>query len=60
MFVDVYQRKCNDKVLIFRLPDGTMMEITKVYPLDAIYDTLDDVPNDVKRRTFGPYQVNVD
>lgn len=30
------------------LPDGSLMEITKVYPLDAIYDTLEDVPEDVK------------
>ncbi|KAL5707664.1 hypothetical protein ACHQM5_018536 [Ranunculus cassubicifolius] len=31
-----------------KLPDGSLMEITKVYPLDAVYDTLDDVPEDVK------------
>lgn len=30
------------------LPDGSLMEITKVYPLDAVYDTLEDVPEDVK------------
>ncbi|KAG8371863.1 hypothetical protein BUALT_Bualt12G0007200 [Buddleja alternifolia] len=30
------------------LPDGSLMEITKVYPLDAIYDTPEDVPEDVK------------
>lgn len=30
-----------------RLPDGSLMEITKVYPLDAVFDTLDDVPEDV-------------
>ncbi|KAL0339573.1 UNVERIFIED_CONTAM: Enoyl-[acyl-carrier-protein] reductase [NADH] 1, chloroplastic [Sesamum radiatum] len=30
------------------LPDGSLMEITKVYPLDAIYDSLEDVPEDVK------------
>jgi hypothetical protein len=23
------------------------MEITKVYPMDAVYDSLDDVPEDV-------------
>uniref|UniRef100_A0A2P2LR95 Enoyl-[acyl-carrier-protein] reductase [NADH], chloroplastic n=2 Tax=Rhizophora mucronata TaxID=61149 RepID=A0A2P2LR95_RHIMU len=30
------------------LPDGSLMEITKVYPLDAVYDSLDNVPDDVK------------
>ncbi|KAH8522918.1 hypothetical protein Peur_041413 [Populus x canadensis] len=30
------------------LPDGSLMEITKVYPLDAVFDNLEDVPEDVK------------
>jgi len=30
------------------LPDGSLMEITKVYPLDAVYDTPEDVPEDIK------------
>merc|ERR1719217_165162 len=30
------------------LSDGTKMEIEKVYPLDAVFDTFDDVPEDVK------------
>lgn len=30
------------------LPDGSLMEITKVYPLDAVYDSLEDVPEDIK------------
>ncbi|QCD88748.1 enoyl-[acyl-carrier-protein] reductase [NADH], chloroplastic isoform X2 [Vigna unguiculata] len=30
------------------LPDGSMMEITKVYPLDAVFDNLDEVPEDIK------------
>ncbi|XP_048137294.1 enoyl-[acyl-carrier-protein] reductase [NADH], chloroplastic isoform X2 [Rhodamnia argentea] len=30
------------------LPDGSVMEISKVYPLDAVYDTPDDIPEDVK------------
>ncbi|GJS02855.1 hypothetical protein Tco_0319363 [Tanacetum coccineum] len=29
-------------------PDGFLMEITKVYALDAVYDTPEDVPKDVK------------
>ncbi|KAL5201167.1 hypothetical protein ABZP36_035521 [Zizania latifolia] len=31
-----------------KLPDGSLMEITKVYPLDAVFDSPDDVPDDVK------------
>ncbi|KAL6591871.1 hypothetical protein ACP70R_049734 [Stipagrostis hirtigluma subsp. patula] len=31
-----------------KLPDGSLMEIAKVYPLDAVYDTPEDVPDDVK------------
>ncbi|KAG9134339.1 hypothetical protein Leryth_016224 [Lithospermum erythrorhizon] len=30
------------------LPDGSLMEISKVYPLDAVYDSPEDVPEDVK------------
>ena len=36
----------------FSLPDGSLMEITKVYPLDAVFDTLDDVPEDVSITIF--------
>lgn len=35
------------KVLHFRLLDGSLMEITKVYPLDAVFDYLEDIPEDV-------------
>ncbi|GJN40365.1 hypothetical protein PR202_gb29571 [Eleusine coracana subsp. coracana] len=31
-----------------KLPDGSLMEIAKIYPLDAVYDTLDGIPEDVK------------
>ncbi|KAG8389072.1 hypothetical protein BUALT_Bualt02G0191200 [Buddleja alternifolia] len=31
-----------------KLPDGSLMEITKVYALDAVFDTLEDVPEDIK------------
>ncbi|OIW07601.1 hypothetical protein TanjilG_08332 [Lupinus angustifolius] len=31
-----------------KLQDGSLMEIAKVYPLDAVYDSLEDVPEDVK------------
>ncbi|KAG9455067.1 hypothetical protein H6P81_007971 [Aristolochia fimbriata] len=30
------------------LPDGSLMEIAKVYALDAVYDSPEDVPEDVK------------
>lgn len=30
------------------LPDGSLMEISKVYPLDAVFDSPDDVPEDIK------------
>ncbi|XVF69734.1 hypothetical protein PTKIN_Ptkin11bG0105500 [Pterospermum kingtungense] len=30
------------------LPDGSLMEIAKVYPLDAVFDNPDDVPEDIK------------
>lgn len=30
------------------LPNGSLMEIAKVYPLDAVFDTPDDVPEDIK------------
>uniref|UniRef100_A0A7S0X9I8 Enoyl-[acyl-carrier-protein] reductase (NADH) n=1 Tax=Mantoniella antarctica TaxID=81844 RepID=A0A7S0X9I8_9CHLO len=31
-----------------KLSDGTLMEFAKVYALDAIYDTYDDVPEEVR------------
>ncbi|KAJ8500238.1 hypothetical protein OPV22_010790 [Ensete ventricosum] len=33
-----------------RLPNGSLMEISKVYPLAAVYDTPEDVPEDVKNK----------
>lgn len=35
-------------ILHCRLPDGSLMEITKVYPLDAVFDSPEDVPEDVR------------
>eukprot|EP00922_Rhytidocystis_sp_ex-Travisia-forbesii_P043563 GHVS01064995.1.p1 GENE.GHVS01064995.1~~GHVS01064995.1.p1 ORF type:complete len:383 (-),score=60.39 GHVS01064995.1:180-1328(-) len=32
-----------------KLPDGSKMKIEKIYALDAVYDTPDDVPEDVKK-----------
>ncbi|KAJ9184693.1 hypothetical protein P3X46_004395 [Hevea brasiliensis] len=30
------------------LPDGSLMEITKVYPMESVFDSPEDVPEDVK------------
>lgn len=31
-----------------KLPDGSLMQITKVYPLDAVFDNPEHIPEDVK------------
>ena len=31
-----------------RLPDGSLLTFEKIYPLDAVYDRLDDAPADVR------------
>lgn len=31
-----------------RLSDGTLMEFTKVYPLDASFDSMEDVPQEIR------------
>jgi enoyl-[acyl-carrier protein] reductase I len=31
-----------------KLSDGSLMQIAKIYPLDAAFDTMDDVPQEVK------------
>lgn len=40
------KKKATDEARM--LDDGSLMEISKVYPLDAVYDTPEDVPEDVK------------
>lgn len=30
------------------LPDGTLLQFETIYPIDAVYDTMDDVPADIK------------
>jgi len=44
-----------------KLENGGMMEIAKVYPLDAMYDSPDDVPDDVKDnkryKGVGPFTI---
>ncbi|GFP91084.1 enoyl-[acyl-carrier-protein] reductase [nadh] chloroplastic [Phtheirospermum japonicum] len=45
------------------LPDGSLMEITKVYPLDAVFDCPEDVPDDEVAETvkqdFGTIDILV-
>jgi enoyl-[acyl-carrier protein] reductase I len=31
-----------------KMPDGSMLEFEKIYPLDAAYDTMADVPEDIR------------
>src|SRR5277367_2789273 len=31
-----------------RLADGSLMQIAKIYPLDATFDTMEDVPEEIK------------
>jgi enoyl-[acyl-carrier protein] reductase I len=31
-----------------RMPDGSLLSFEKIYPLDAMYDTLDDAPADIR------------
>lgn len=44
-----------------KLDDGSLMEIAKIYPLDAVFDTPEDVPEDVKSNKryagVGPFTI---
>lgn len=31
-----------------RMPDGSLLTFERIYPLDAVYDTLDDAPADIR------------
>lgn len=31
-----------------RLSDGSLMQFSKIYPMDAAFDTMDDVPDDIR------------
>lgn len=46
-FLSVSFYEC--QVKCFRLPDGSLMKITKVYALDAVFDNPEDVPEDVSK-----------
>lgn len=43
----------NNVIYCFRLPDGSLMEIAKVYPLDAVFDCPEDVPEDVRSTSLS-------
>lgn len=47
--LQVYLLELSSKLISMyvRLPDGSLVEITKVYPLDAVFDCPEDVPEDV-------------
>eukprot|EP00434_Breviolum_minutum_P037442 symbB.v1.2.033200.t1/scaffold4093.1/size55244/4 len=46
MFNMALKKKATDEAKT--LDDGSLMEIAKIYPLDAMFDVPDDVPDDIK------------
>ncbi|CAK9072514.1 unnamed protein product [Durusdinium trenchii] len=46
MFNMALKKKATDEAK--KLDDGSLMEIAKIYPLDAMFDVPEDVPDDVK------------
>jgi len=44
----IFERTLKKKGDDFKLDDGSEMEIGKVYPLDAVFDTPEDVPEEIK------------
>ena len=36
-----------------KLSNGGMLEFTHIYPMDAVYDTPEDVPEDVSHQTWN-------
>lgn len=45
-----------------KLADGSLLEFEKIYPLDAVYDALDDAPADVREskryKDVGDFSIN--
>ena len=45
-----------------RMPDGSLMNFEKIYPLDAVFDTLDDAPPDIREnkryKELGDFSMN--
>jgi len=46
IFLNLLERGKMDEAR--RMPDGSMLELERIYPLDAAYDTLADAPEDVR------------
>ena len=46
IFMNLLERGKMDASM--QLPDGSKMAFERIYPLDAVYDTLDDAPDDVR------------
>ena len=44
-----------------RMPDGSLLDFEKIYPLDAVFDTLDDAPADIREnkryRELGDFSI---
>ncbi|MGM0461131.1 MAG: enoyl-[acyl-carrier-protein] reductase [Fibrobacterota bacterium] len=45
---DMFLKTLRKGKLDTELPDGSRLEITEVFPLDAVYDTMKDVPREVR------------
>ncbi len=45
---EIFTKSLNRGRFNTTLSDGTEMKITEVFPLDAAFDTMDDVPEDIK------------
>jgi len=45
-----------------RMPDGSLLEFERIYPLDAVFDVLDDAPADIREnkryRDLGDFSVS--
>jgi len=47
IFLNMLERGKMDESRV--MPDGTMFSFERIYPLDAVYDTLADAPDDVRQ-----------
>jgi enoyl-[acyl-carrier protein] reductase I len=45
---DMFLKTLRKGKLDTELPDGSQLEITEVFPLDAVYDTMKDVPREIR------------
>merc|ERR1719499_1973571 len=60
LFEGALRKKATDEAR--KLDDGSMMEIAKIYPLDAMYDVPEDVPQEVAENKryagVGPFTIS--